>query len=507
MTGRTSGYCGWRVALFAVLILVLALSMVSMGVAAQSTLTVDKNDSGNYDTVQAAVDNATSGDSIAVESGTYTGTVNITDTSDISIVGNGQGQTVIRPSGTVPWGDETLFPGRTTGVRVVSFQNIEFSELTLNFDQINDTAVTGLLYWESSGTLEDVTLREMSNPNDPVDLTSYFGTDNPGNSDFSPSNRAKIDIQDSRFVETGRIGVNAEDFTQINILRSQFSTTDAGYAVEIGSEATGSIRESHITGYNQFFSSGAESAAVYVENAFPAAGVDVTKRVDVVDNTITDSMYGVQFGQTFDGFGGDVDIVAEFRNNLIEDNTLGGVVITDEDASAGSSVSVTAEGNSILNNGGSGYSIITAGDGNVSLSGTNEVISGNDVGLTVDKTANGSKYSVSVTESEIAGNSQGVRNLVDGVVVDATLNWWGSSTGPSGVGSGDGDSVTDNVSFEPWLNAPPGEPECVKKRTLERGEDDRCYDGNTVRRGEPRGADSGSDNSRDSIPDRRDRGR
>jgi hypothetical protein len=211
-------------------------------------------------------------------------------------------------------------------------------------------------------------------------------------------------------------------------------------------------------------------------------------------------MYGIQFGQTFDGFGGDVDIVAEFRDNRVEGNTLGGVVITDEDASDGSSVSVTAEGNSILNNGGSGYSIITAGDGNVSLSGTNEVISGNDVGLTVDKTANGSEYSVSITKSEITDNSQAIKNLVPNVSVDADLNWWGSSTGP------DDERVTDDVSFEPWLRAPPGEPECVKRRTLGRGEGDRCYDGNSVRRGESRDSfDRG--NSRVSRPDRRDRGR
>jgi len=510
MTDGKSGRCIWRVALFGVLISILALSVISAGVAAQSTLTVDKNDSGNYDTVQNAVDNSTSGDTIVVESGTYTGTVNVTDTSDISIVGDGQGQTTVRPSGTLPWGDETLFPGRTTGVRVVSSQNIEFSKLTLNFDQINDTAVTGLLYWESSGTLEDVTLREMSNPNDPVDLTSYFGTDNPGNSDYTASDRAEIDILDSRFIETGRIGVNADDFTDVDVVRSQFSTTDAGYAVEIGSEATGSIRESHITGYNQFFSSGAEPAAVYVENAFPAAGVDVTKRVEVVDNTVTDSIYGVQFGQTFDGFGGDVDIVADLHDNRIEDNTLGGVVITDEDASAGSSVTVTAEGNKILNNGGSGYSILTGGDGNVSLSGTNEVISGNDVGLTVDETADGSEYSVSVTESEIAGNSQGVRNLIGGVIVDATQNWWGSPTGPSGVGSGNGDSVTENVSFAPWLKTPPGEqePECVDKRSIGRGEGiDKCQEGRSPRRGLSRGGYRGSDNSRGGLPDRRDRGR
>lgn len=53
----------------------------------------------------------------------------------------------------------------------------------------------------------------------------------------------------------------------------------------------------------------------------------------------------------------------------------------------------------------------------------------------------------------IAGNTDyGVRND-GGETVDATYNWWGDDSGPSGFGPGDGDAVSDNVNFEPWLGS------------------------------------------------------
>ncbi|MDH5685005.1 MAG: right-handed parallel beta-helix repeat-containing protein, partial [Hadesarchaea archaeon] len=39
----------------------------------------------------------------------------------------------------------------------------------------------------------------------------------------------------------------------------------------------------------------------------------------------------------------------------------------------------------------------------------------------------------------------------DEKVVDATLNWWGDPTGPSGVGLGTGDKVSVNVNYALWL--------------------------------------------------------
>ncbi|MGB6873095.1 MAG: CFI-box-CTERM domain-containing protein [Dehalococcoidia bacterium] len=52
--------------------------------------------------------------------------------------------------------------------------------------------------------------------------------------------------------------------------------------------------------------------------------------------------------------------------------------------------------------------------------------------------------------NNIVGNNYGVWN--DGSeTLDATYNWWGDASGPSDYGPGEGDYVSDNVDFEPWL--------------------------------------------------------
>ena len=55
--------------------------------------------------------------------------------------------------------------------------------------------------------------------------------------------------------------------------------------------------------------------------------------------------------------------------------------------------------------------------------------------------------------NNIVGNTQfGVCND-GGETADATNNWWGDYTGPSGFGPGDGDAVSHGVDFVPWLGA------------------------------------------------------
>ncbi|GAI09887.1 unnamed protein product, partial [marine sediment metagenome] len=49
----------------------------------------------------------------------------------------------------------------------------------------------------------------------------------------------------------------------------------------------------------------------------------------------------------------------------------------------------------------------------------------------------------------------GVANFAQGGgTLDATYNWWGDPSGPSGVGLGSGDAVSANVDYRPWLDAP-----------------------------------------------------
>lgn len=42
--------------------------------------------------------------------------------------------------------------------------------------------------------------------------------------------------------------------------------------------------------------------------------------------------------------------------------------------------------------------------------------------------------------------------------IDATNNWWGDPSGPSGAGPGTGDVVTSSAQFDPWLTEPADVP-------------------------------------------------
>jgi len=88
---------------------------------------------------------------------------------------------------------------------------------------------------------------------------------------------------------------------------------------------------------------------------------------------------------------------------------------------------------------------------NVNVKGNN--FTGNHRGIYVFDTQTELK-GITVNFNNIADNSlSGVRNEV-GETLDVTNNWWGDATGPSGFGPGEGDAVSDNVDFEPWLGAP-----------------------------------------------------
>jgi len=103
-------------------------------------------------------------------------------------------------------------------------------------------------------------------------------------------------------------------------------------------------------------------------------------------------------------------------------------------------------GNYIHNNSGSGVGIGSDGLSNTTLfdntfSGNSEAWGASAVGA-----------NVSAHFNVFDGNTAGI-NHYGGSVIDATNNWWGSASGPSGVGTGSGDAVSANVLFDPWLGA------------------------------------------------------
>lgn len=80
---------------------------------------------------------------------------------------------------------------------------------------------------------------------------------------------------------------------------------------------------------------------------------------------------------------------------------------------------------------------------------------GNNLGIYVFDTQT-MLTGITVNFNNITGNSQyGVWNQ-GGQTLNATKNWWGDVSGPSGAGQGRGDRVSTKILYSPWLGAEVG---------------------------------------------------
>ena len=80
---------------------------------------------------------------------------------------------------------------------------------------------------------------------------------------------------------------------------------------------------------------------------------------------------------------------------------------------------------------------------------TNNVITGNTDGINVGETVD--DVSVVTAHRNNLANDAGYGVVSSAATVNATCNWWGSASGPSGVGPGTGSAVSAHVTFSPWL--------------------------------------------------------
>jgi len=147
-----------------------------------------------------------------------------------------------------------------------------------------------------------------------------------------------------------------------------------------------------------------------------------------------------------------------FSNNTYVGKGTGNFLDYALDISAGANV--TATGNTISGNKGSASS-----DGSKSAGilvstffapGTeatilNNTITDNTCGVTVGFNSSDAS-TVTITDNDIFDNTLlGVNST--NAQIDATNNWWGDASGPSGKGFGTGDAISGNVAFCPWLDA------------------------------------------------------
>jgi hypothetical protein len=111
---------------------------------------------------------------------------------------------------------------------------------------------------------------------------------------------------------------------------------------------------------------------------------------------------------------------------------------------------VTLDSNIVngVNNAGVGIETFVAAEASLNLIATNNTVSNWQTGVLLDA-ASGATLQQSFQNNAVVANQTGFVNE-NGAPVNATCNWWGDASGPSGAGPGTGNPVGPNVIFSPW---------------------------------------------------------
>lgn len=170
--------------------------------------------------------------------------------------------------------------------------------------------------------------------------------------------------------------------------------------------------------------------------------------VDVIGNKIYDSL-GITFGSTVNW--------PNLRNTegAVKDNTVCNATFDGLEIYADN---VLVEGNEIYDCVGNATKIIGA---NVTVQ--NNDLHDNNVGILVEDSDLIVSTNISAHWNNILNNTAWGVNNTSSNLVDAKYNWWGHASGPSGEGGrinpagiiiGKGDAVSENVDWDPWLPKP-----------------------------------------------------
>ena len=435
------------------------IAVIILLISAGPALAADINVPADYTTIQEAIDNANPDDVIILAVGTYSEALNIDSKGVLTIRSADPDQpSVIKPSTAHAWAVGGYGTTRWAGVRIVNAAGVLFYDLDFDFDLIKANTVTGMLVWNSPGDLSRCSFSNMSAADASgqyTEITCYVRAP-----DFTSSVRATARFTSCQFAETGRIGIVIHDYAHLIAESCTFEKTipDFGYAMEIGSEASGVVQDCVISGYDTpAASDGSISSGIFVENSFTTDAGGFAKTVDLLRNFIYDCQWGLYIGNGHDGLAGDVDIIVNLTENLIFGNVVGAYAATDEDAEDGSSLTINSSLNDITGNLNGPY-LFTEGDGDLTVYMTGDTIDGHGNGVTLyDKTPDSpSLYDIVISDCYIFDNwNHGVNNIHGVTVIDARNNWWGDDSGPAGFGPGIGDAITDNVLFVPWIGYVP----------------------------------------------------
>ncbi len=372
-----------------------------------------------YDTIQAAIDAATDGDTINVAAGTYGAAIDIT--KRITLQGAGSNNvtgTVLQNTGssfTVPG-----LPYTNKPVVMISASGIEGSPLTIRDLMIRPRQDL------VSGQLPGILLS-------PGSSISYINLDN-------------VRIVGTRSSGTAEQGITLNDNTNLNhVVINNCEFRDMGYGIIFFNNTNTGTTAQNIQINNTTFDRNSIKG-FYAEKLSNTTFVNVT--VTNNGNTTLAPFWAQPNNAGIDinlKFGDYANIV--FNNLTVHGNGVG--------STNGAGLTVKARGtgsDSSYNSRPATLDIVTVSGG---------TFTGNEAAIRFGELGKGNTGPTNITihNATITGNTQfGLSNVLSGVTINATGNWWGSANGPTHAGNtfnttARGSVVIGAVNYAPWLNA------------------------------------------------------
>lgn len=446
----------------------------------------------NFNSIQAAINAASQGETIIVAAGTYNEAVKI----DKPLTLRGEPGAIIRPDDTTP----TYDGNRRCGIYVAGVDNVTIEGFEI--DGTGGTVHYGIYPFNSNNTIvrnnvvHDIANETGAPGHDVAGLgIIYFGWE---------QGIDNATIENNTVYNTGRMGIGVSalepDWLVCSniVIKSntvynawQGPTDDYGGAIQINSAKDSLIQA------NTIHDTGLDWYSIYI------CGSSTSNQI------VGNDIYGNHDGIVVEGLGGENSSIA-ITGNDITDFTKGGIVVKDvlsvqiegntistTDHSAapngiqvGYDMDLTATTGTVNNNVISGchwdeydpetqtYEDEWTGSGilviapNSALTISGNEVQDSDVGLDIESGA-----PTTITNNDVRNNSYGFvlwnanptinynniyQNGLCGVyrtsdltgTLDATRNWWGNPSGPGSVGPGLGDKVSQNVEYIPWITKP-----------------------------------------------------
>lgn len=154
--------------------------------------------------------------------------------------------------------------------------------------------------------------------------------------------------------------------------------------------------------------------------------IEEAQTVLIENNTFTGNRRGIQIYKAHSPARVLSDVT--IRGNNFVDQTNAGILIRNY-----TSVNVVSIEDNTFTDNLRGIAVHGAGTGWNTVHASNNIFTGNGTGVEVE-----------------VFNDPPIDDTLGGTPFDATQNWWGNTTGPSGSGPGTGDTVSVNITFDPW---------------------------------------------------------